>query len=174
MCKCIRDLKETYKNGWYDIFIDNITRYLKQESRRVNQMQKEKINYLFYQLKSINSNSHNGDDSADYENMKENIKNEINKYYDSVRKGHEERVRDEKLKYTKQPKKILLEYEIKQNRSCKINAFETTNGQQIYDDDQIKREIFQYYNELLGKEHVDKSIIDSYEFKIKKMNINDY
>ena len=70
---------------------------------------------------------------------KENIRKEIFSYYESLRNGNEIRLRNEKLKFAKQPTKVLIQEEIKQNTSCVINKYENMSGLQTSDTNLIKK-----------------------------------
>jgi uncharacterized protein YacL (UPF0231 family) len=125
-------------------FINNITNYLKHESRIINKKKKENINNFYKKLKEI-------DQICDQEykkKEKEKIRNEIVLYYDGLRHGNEVRIRNDKLKFAKQPTKVLIQEEIKQNTSCMINQYETMSGMQTGDINLIKNSIITYWERI--------------------------
>ncbi len=82
---------------------------------KVEKLHKEKknLNKFFCSLKELD----NEIESVEKKNKLNNIKEEINTHFELIRKGNEVRVRNEKLKFIKQPTKVLLQEEIKQNKS---------------------------------------------------------
>ena len=125
-------------------FINNITNYLKHESRIINKKKKENINNFYKKLKEL-------DQICDQEykkKEKEKIRNEIVLYYDGLRHGNEVRIRNDKLKFAKQPTKVLIQEEIKQNTSCMINQYETMSGMQTGDINLIKNSIITYWERI--------------------------
>jgi hypothetical protein len=69
-------------------------------------------------------------------------------YYDGLRRGNEVRIRNDKLKFAKQPTKVLIQEEIKQNTSCMINQYETMSGMQTGDINLIKNSIITYWERI--------------------------
>jgi hypothetical protein len=51
---------------------------------------------------------------------KKEVREKINNHYESIRVGNEKRMRNERIKFVKQPTKVLLQEERKSNASCKI------------------------------------------------------
>ena len=58
---------------------------------------------------------------------KKEVREKINNHYESIRVGNEKRMRNERIKFFKQPTKVLLQEERKSNASCKIENYITKN-----------------------------------------------
>jgi exonuclease III len=170
ICNSIPDLinENERRNIWYDKFIFKITNFLKHESRIINKEKKQKINELFEKLRTLDNLS-----EKRLKKEQEEIKKDVKKYYDDLRKGNEVRVRNDKIKFTKQPTKVLLKEEIKQHQSCLINEYETENKLKTKKVDVIKNDIYKFYYNLLGNDFVSDEKINNYKFSIDKLNVDE-
>ena len=170
ICTDIPLLIENYGYVWYDVFIEKITKYFKRESRVLHNKQQENINNFFTQIKELDHESL----SEENNNKKNNIRKEIENYYETVRRGNEKRVRDDRLKFIKQPKKVLVNEEIKRNTSCNIKEYITERGEKTSDPEKIKNDIYKYYHNLLGQDKITREKINKYNFNIKSMSVSDH
>ena len=169
ICKTIPDLIRRNNYKWYDIFIHKICNLLKHESRIINSLKKEEINGLFQELKEIESLSNTDVVTDRIITTREKIK----KYYENQRKGQEKRLRDERMKFIKQPSKVLIQEERKSNASCLLENYKTAESITTSNTEIIKEDIFNYYNTLLGNDIIKDETIDNYQFNIEKMNVNE-
>ena len=134
----------------------------------LNNLKKEKINSFFQNLKEC-------DKEIECENInrkKNDIREQINIYYEEKRRGNEVRVRNERMKFIKQPTKVLLSEEKKSNLSCMIDKYETADGHISDRLNIIRNDIYNFYNQMLGVDTVDDEKINNYEFRINSMNVS--
>ena len=169
ICKSIPDMIKRNKYKWYDIFIQKICNFLKHESRIINMKQKKEINNLFQELKEIDSLN----DEQEISRRKRTIREKIEKYYEHLREGNEKRMRNDRMKFVKQPSKTLLQEERRSNASCSIEMYKTADGITTTKLEVIKEDIFNYYNNLLGDDIIDDDVINNYQFNIKPMNVEE-
>lgn len=166
ICHNIESIKNAHKNGntWYDKFIKQIISLLKKAGRESNELKKEKLNWCYTQLSKLNNEF---DVTDELMKKKAEIRRTIDEHYETIKKGNEKRVRDEREKFIKQPTKVLLEQEIKNSKSCLINEYECLDGTKTTDEQKIKNEIYDFYNEITGKE---QQLVEC-EFQIKPLNV---
>ena len=172
LCEAIPSLMErnkNKKNGWYDLFINKVCNFLKHESRIINNNIKEEMNECFNRLKEIERMK----DIKDMNVKKNEVREKINIHFERIRLGNEKRLRNERLKFVKQPTKVLLQEERKNNASCIINNYETSEGVKTNELEKIKEDIFNFYNNLLGNDRISDETINNYEFNIKSMNVDE-
>jgi len=172
LCETIPSLIEknkNLKNGWYDIFINKVCNFLKHESRIINNNKKQEMNECFNRLKEMDSMSEIKDMNA----KKNEVREKINKHFETIRLGNEKRMRNERLKFVKQPTKVLMQQERKNNASCIINNYETSEGVKTNELEKIKEDVFNFYNNLLGIDRISDETINNYEFNIKSMNVDE-
>jgi hypothetical protein len=172
LCETIPSLIEknkNLKNGWYDIFINKVCNFLKHESRIINNNKKQEMNECFNRLKEMDSMSEIKDMNA----KKNKVREKINKHFETIRPGYEKRMRNERLKFVKQPTKVLMQQERKNNASCIINNYETSEGVKTNELEKIKEDVFNFYNNLLGIDRISDETINNYEFNIKSMNVDE-
>jgi hypothetical protein len=172
LCETIPSLIEknkNLKNGWYDIFINKVCNFLKHESRIINNNKKQDMNECFNRLKEMDSMSEIKDMNA----KKNEVREKINKHFETIRLGNEKRMRNERLKFVKQPTKVLMQQERKNNASCIINNYETSEGVKTNELEKIKEDVFNFYNNLLGIDRISDETINNYEFNIKSMNVDE-
>ena len=82
-------------------------------------------------------------------------------------------MRNERLKFVKQPTKVLMQQERKNNASCIINNYETSEGVKTNELEKIKEDVFNFYNNLLGIDRISDETINNYQFNIKSMNVDE-
>ena len=70
----------------------------------------------FNRLKEMDTMNETKDINA----KKNEVREKINKHFERIRLGNEKRMRNERLKFVKQPTKVLLQEERKNNASCII------------------------------------------------------
>ena len=169
ICETIPKIKSEEKINWYDTFINKICCFLKKQSRTLNNLKKEKINSFFQQLKECDEES----ECEDLNRKKNGIREQINAYYEEKRRGNEVRVRNERMKFIKQPTKVLLNEEKKSNVSCMIDKYETADGHKTDRINIIRNDIYNFYNNLLGVDTVNDEKINNYQFKINSMNVGE-
>ena len=172
LCETIPSLIESnkiIKNRWYDIFINKVCNFLKHESRIINNNKKQEMNECFNRLKEMDSMSEVKDMNA----KKNEVREKIYKHFETIRLGNEKRMRNERLKFIKQPTKVLMQQERKNNASCIINNYETSEGVKTNELEKIKEDVFNFYNNLLGIDQINDETINNYEFNIKSMNVDE-
>ena len=169
LCKKIPDLINNNKSKWYDVFINKVCNFLKRESRIINSQLKQEKNHLFQELKDIDSMCELNEISI----KKREIREKINKYYENIRTGNEKRMRNERMKFIKQPTKVLMQEERKSNACCLINNYITSDGVRTKELKTIKSDISNFYKELLGQEKIEEEKINNYKFNIKSMNVEE-
>ena len=172
LCETIPSLIESnkiIKNGWYDIFINKVCNFLKHESRIINNKKKEEMKECFNRLKEMDSTN----DTKDMNTKKNEVREKINKHFERIRLGNKKRMRHERLKFVKQPTKVLLQEERKNNESCIINNYETSEGLKTNELEKIKEDIFNFYNKLLGIDRISNETINNYEFNIKSLKVDE-
>ena len=170
ICKTIPEMIKRNKNKWYDAFIQKICNFLKHESRIINTKKKEEINSLFQELKEIDSLNH----TEDTKERKIAIREKLNTYYENLREGNEKRMRNDRMKFVKQPSKTLIQEERKSNASCLIENYKTADAITTTKIEVIKEDIFNYYNNLLGNDIIDDNVLNDYQFNIKPMNVEEH
>ena len=69
---------------------------------------------------------------------KNQVREKINKHFERIRQANEKRMRNERLKFVKQSTKVLLQEERKNNASCIINNYETSEGVNTNELEKIK------------------------------------
>jgi hypothetical protein len=105
LCETIPSLIESnkiIKNGWSDIFINKVCYFLKHESRIIDNKKKEEIKECFNRLKEMDTMNETKDINA----KKNEVREKINKHFERKRLGYEKRMRNERLKFVKQPTKV--------------------------------------------------------------------
>ena len=163
--KLCNNIKNIEVLDWYEIFIEKIIKLLKRESRIISKEKKEKINSLFIDLSKANKLSR----------TEENIKIiseteiEIENYYKEKREGIERRACEIKRNFIFQPSKILLEKEKNNGSKNFIEKFQLKNKNITDDKALIMNDIYEFYNNLLGKEKVRNST-KNIDFKIKSLD----
>ena len=163
----IPTLKVRFKCKWYDTFISSVCEFLKSETKRINNMKRERKATLFEKISML--------DGMDFEcQEKMRIKNdmicEIKEIYNEERIGNEKRVCDERLNFVKQPTKVLIQEELKKSKQSLIKRYECANGVKTEDTKTILSDVSSFYDDLLGKERVNVERIENYEFKIKPLS----
>ncbi len=164
MCDRIKSLCESINDlqiNWYDNF-NKVINILKQESRILNKINNEVKNSLFKRVSEL--------DGLDMEEEKEVIKNEIEDFYKKQREGNEKRVCDIRMSFYKHPTKVLIEKESNNNKKCAIEKFKRKNGSETSDSEEIIKDVFEFYNNLLGKDKVDEEGLREYRFQSKSLN----
>ena len=68
---------------------------------------------------------------------------------------------------------MLLQQERKNNASCIINNYETSEGTKTNELEKIKEDVFNFYNNLLGIDRISDETINNYEYNIKSMNVDE-
>ena len=112
-------------------------------------------------------------DTKDMNAKKNEVREKINKHFERIRLGNEKRMRNERLKFVKQPTKVLPQEERKNNESCIINNYETSEGLKTNELEKIKEDIFNFYNKLLGIDRISDETINYYEFNIKSLKVDE-
>ena len=88
---------------WYEFFISDVNKILKQESRRLSELRKKKVYELYESLQtSVSCPEIN------------RIKSELDNYYETEKKGLEKRLCHER-KFLFQSTKVLIE---KEKKTC--------------------------------------------------------
>ena len=166
-CVYIGEMRKKHGYDWYEIFIADIIKMLKRESRKISEKQKSEIKNLYLLL---NQNSMIANKNENDEMRKIEIESEIDKYYNNKRIGLEKRAREEKKNFVFQPSKILIEREVRNARANTIYKYECADKSVTSDNDIILSEIETYYKNLMGRERVKKEKINNYNFHIKKLD----
>lgn len=167
-CYNIPNLIAKYKNEWYEVFVNDIIYLLQKWSRQISGEKKEHIFSLYEELNSIDSS-----ESEENKIKKEIVKNSINEYYNKVRKGAEKRACEVKRNFVFQPSKILIEKELRNSKNLSIEKYKTEDDILTENKEIIMDDVFKFYNNLLGKDRIEKEKIVKYEFNIKKLDDRD-
>ena len=166
-CKHIPNHIENYGLLWYECFIEDIIKMLKRESRRLNTLKKEKINSLYYDLNVLyNQNDLDSNTKNEIEN---DLKTQLDNYYNSVRLGIEKRACEIKRNFIFQPSKILIEKEIKNSRTNYIKDYQCENDNITNNIEDIIDDLSSFYIKLMSNDRVETGIFDNYNFKIKSI-----
>ena len=169
-CNQIPKLIKKYDIGWYDKFINFIINYLKIACREKAKERKKDINQLFVELNELDKSDHQDD------NIKRKmieIRLKLKEYFKQKIKGMEKRTCDERMKFVKQPSKCLINKEISKSKSCVIEKYKNDKGEITCDNEEIIKDVYNFYEDLLGKVKVNSEKINSYNFKIKSLNDTD-
>ena len=166
----IPSLKARFHSKWYDHFISSVCLYLKNETKRVNHMKREKKATLFEKIRMIDEMEL---ECEEKNKIKSALVDEIKIIYDNERKGNERRVCDERMKFVQQPTKVLLQEELKKSKQSYIKKYACTSGHQTEDTKIILSDVHSFYDELLGEEKINPESIENYSFKIKPLS-NEY
>ena len=164
-CAQIPALIRKYNSRWYDIFNNYVVNFLKIQSRRIAKERKQQENELFKRLSELNQLETNN-----YLEEKAQLRQEISEIYTQKRKGIEKRARDNRMHFIKQPTKVLIEKEIKKNRSSELRHFKCKDGVVSEDLNVIINEVLGFYRDLMGTDRIPKEKIDDYQFRIDKFN----
>jgi hypothetical protein len=161
----IQHLKEKYGDMWYDEFINKITEFLKEMSVIINKFNKSEINSLIDELIEIN-NTKDFVNNEYYKYRSNKIREYIYKYYENKRTGQEKKTKIDRSKFVSTPIKTII---LEEKKRIKENSIENLkiNDRIEYDTGKIISEFFNVYNNLLGKNKVEKEKIESHKFKIK-------
>lgn len=169
-CYQIPKLIKKHDIGWYDKFIGYVVNYLKIISREKAKESKKELNDLFNELNVLDKRE---TDSEEDKILINNIKLKINDHFKNKIKGMEKRVCDERMKFIKQPSKSLISKEINNSKSCSIEKYKTINETIVSEENEIIKDVYNFYVDLLGKEKIKKEELDNYNFKIKSLSEND-
>ena len=165
ICNQIPEIKLKHGFTWYEEFIQNIIKLLKRESRRINNLKNDRINFLFEKLSVIRS--------MNDKEILDQVKSEISNYYKEKRKGIEARACEIKRNFVNQPSKVLIEKE-KFNVTCnEIDEYKTRDNILTDDNGVILEDLEYFYKDLMGQERVDSAIFSDYEFAIKPLDYSD-
>lgn len=162
-CKFIKSLILKHNYEWYEYFIEDIIKMLKRESRRISEEKKREIKDLFDELNGLSDASENSERIA-------SIKLKINNYYENKRVGMERRACAVKNNFVRQPSKVLIEQEIKNAKKNEIKKYECGDKTVTEDKEKIMSEMYEFYNNLLSVDRVEKESLKNYNFKIKKVD----
>ena len=163
-------LKKKHENEWYEVFIGSIIKMLKRESRILSDKRKERLKSLFYELKELDKSDR---DEKETQNERLRLRNEISNYYKEKREGHEKRACEIKRKFAKQPSKILIEKEMRNNKINTIEKYKCADESVTNENDKIIEEVSKFYKNLLGEDRVKKKDLENYEFLIRKIEQED-
>ena len=164
ICNKIEGLKMVHSNKWYDFFIESVVNFLKKKSREFNEIKEAKKIILLKRIDQINFSESIRDNN--YELERNNLKNEIDNFYEEKRKSIEKKVHENRVKFCKQPTKALIANIVKNNSRCEINFFKKMNGEVTSDKKEIIDDLSLFYQGLLGVERVNNDEIKNYKFKI--------
>lgn len=165
ICQKISDFKVKFEDKWYEVFIYKVIKFLKRESRRLNNLKKDKINTLFDKMLFFKNKN-------DQENLRV-VKKEIFEYYKEKRKGIEIRACETKRNFINQPSKVLIEKEKSNVTSNEILNYRTKENDETEDICKIINDVETFYKDLMGVERVDSSLLNDYDFKIKPISNED-
>ena len=157
---------KTHSENWYDVFIREIVKMLKFESRRENVERNKNFNDHFSALSLMDKTSQT---SENYVKEKNALRRKIEQHYEEKKSGHEKRVRDERMTFFKQPTKVLIEKEMRKAKSCELKEYECMNGEKTTDQETILNDVHSFYSNLLGTDKVADEKINSYAFKIRPL-----
>ena len=139
---------------------------LKRESRRLSEEKKEKLKNPFKEIKKLNASDLT---NREYVSEKLKIRRDIENYYEQKRIGNEKRACEMKRKFAKQPSKVLIEKEIRNDKVSTIEQYKCDDGSTTSESDKIMNEVSKFYKNLLGEDRLKECDINNYEFLIKSI-----
>ena len=104
----------------------------------------------------------------EYDSLKLALTEEINCYYQEKNKSVQKKLRDERLKFVKQPTKILIESIVRKQKANDLNKYLSTDNVTSTDSTFILNDINKYYVGLLGEEKISKVDMEKYVFSMEK------
>ena len=162
LCKRIPYFKLKNSLNWYEYFISEVIKFLKQKSRQINKLKTDKVNFLFEKMDLFKANH-------DLMNL-HMIKNEINDHYKELRNGLEIRACEIKRNFIKQPSKVLIEKEKSLITCNEISKYKTKDNFQTENLEDILKDIELFYKSLMGYERVKQSDLNEHKFKIEPLS----
>ena len=92
ICNKIEDLKSEHENMWYDFFIEKMCNFLKSKSREYNEIKEAKKVILFSNIEHFNKEINIQNEK--YEIIKNDLKDDIYKFYEEKRISIEKKVHE--------------------------------------------------------------------------------
>jgi len=167
ICSKIPSLKDRHGKIWYDYFIEEIIKFLKTKSKEYENIVNKEKNELFEELEKVNKTRFKS--KEEYIEKKNNLSDKLDAHYENKRITLEAKFKDERRKFCKQPTKTLIESISKRSNANEIRIFKKSDGELTEDKDEILKDLFKFYQDLLGHERINEEKIKKYKFKIKKM-----
>jgi len=158
ICNKIPSLKDKHDKLWYDYFINEIIRFLKKKSKEHEKIVNNEKMEIFKELENFNKTKFTS--KEEYIIKKNFLSEKIDEHYEQKRKTLETKFRDERRKFCKQPTKSLIENISRRSNANDIRSFKKSDGEITEDKNEILNEFFNFYQNLLWEERVDKEKIN--------------